>query len=121
VPVEIFETPTPEMDGMLGIRWLRRQCVIVDYDSYRVGIPRTIHDSEKEDEGLISLGFQKLKMTWDTREERYFVTGTINGVPGRFPVSTVSHDFLDPAFAKHAGVNLGMRTAGFLRRQDRPG
>jgi hypothetical protein len=107
VPVDVFETPHPEMEGMLGIRWLRSQLVIVDYDSYRVGIPRTIHDSEKEDEQLIGLGFQKLKMTWDARTERYFVTGTINGVAGRFLVSTVSHDFLDPAFAKHAGVEPG--------------
>jgi hypothetical protein len=107
VPVDVFETPNPDMEGMLGIRWLRSQLVIVDYDSYRVGIPRTIHDSEKEDERLIGLGFQKLKMTWDARSERYFVTGTINGVAGRFIVSTVSHDFLDPAFAKHAGVEVG--------------
>jgi hypothetical protein len=107
VPVDVFETPHPEMEGMLGIRWLRSQLVIVDYDSYRVGIPRTIHDAEKEDERLIGLGFQKLKMTWDSRTERCFVTGTINGVAGRFLVSTVSHDFLDPAFAKHAGVEPG--------------
>jgi len=107
VPVDVFETPHPEMEGMLGIHWLRSQLVIVDYDSYRVGIPRTIHDSEQEDARLIGLGFQKLKMTWDARQERYFVAGTINGFAGRFLVSTVSYDFLDPAFAKHAGVERG--------------
>ncbi len=107
VPVDVFETPNPEMQGMLGIRWLRSQLVIVDYDTYRVGIPRTIHDSEQEDARLIGLGFQKLKMTWDARTERYFIAGTINGVAGRFLVSTVSHDFLDPVFAKRAGVELG--------------
>lgn len=107
VAIDVFETPVSDMQGMLGIAWLRQQRVIVDYDKYQVGIPETPGDSQEEDRQLLSRGFRKLKMKWDERLGRYFVTGAVNGVPGRFLVSTVSSNILEPTFAKSAGVEIG--------------
>lgn len=76
VPIDVFETPVSDMQGMVGISWLRQQRVIVDFDRYQVGIPETPPDSEVEDEELLSRGFRRVKMHWDQKLEALFCRGS---------------------------------------------
>lgn len=108
VHLSVFEIPqTPPTDGMLGIRWLRDRHVIVDYNQSRIGLPPPSRASEKPIAVAERPGYVPHPMHWDETTSGYYVTGTVNGVPGRLRVSTVGQNVLDVAFAKTAGLPMG--------------
>jgi hypothetical protein len=108
VTLTVFEIPqTPKTDGMLGIDWLRDEHVIVDYDSYRIGIPDNAEASKSEDEGLLLRGYLAHRMTWDPAVKGFYVMCQINGVSARLGISTVAETVVDSVFARGAGFELG--------------
>jgi hypothetical protein len=108
VALAVFEIPqTPKTDGMLGIDWLRDEHVIVDYDSYRIGVPDNAEASKSEDEALLLRGYVAHRMTWDPSAKGFYVMCQINGVSARFGVSTVAETVVDSVFARAAGFELG--------------
>jgi predicted aspartyl protease len=107
VPLSVFEVPVPDMDGMLGIAWLRGNGVIVDYDRQRLGFAATMEDALKEDARLVKAGFVAHAMGWDEKSHRYFVICEVNGKTARLMVSTVSSNVLDKTFAERIGIPLG--------------
>ncbi len=107
VPFALFEVPVENMDGMLGIGWLRANHVIVDYDGMRLGQAKNEGDGRAEDARLVRQGYVAHKMTWLPEEKRFVVTVSINGKSARMVVSTVSSNFVDTRFAERAGVALG--------------
>jgi hypothetical protein len=108
VALSVFEIPqTPPTDGMLGIDWLRDQRVIVDYDSYRLGIPSSLRASRLVDQHLLARGFVAHHMTWDPGTQGFYVICQIGGVTTRMGVSTVAEIVIDSNFARSAGMELG--------------
>ena len=107
VPLQVFETPEPTMQGMLGIQWLRARRVIVDFDKGRIGVSATAQDSEAEDRRLLSEGYVAHRMTWNPDSNDYGLPGSLEGTPVRLTVATVGESLLDTEFAKSAGIALG--------------
>jgi hypothetical protein len=108
VTLTVFEIPqTPKTDGMLGINWLRDQHVIVDYDSYRIGVPDNAEASKREDAGLLLRGYVAHHMTWDPTLKGFYVMCQINGVSARLGISTVAETVVDSVFARAAGFEIG--------------
>lgn len=107
-PLSLFSIPQdPPTDGMMGVRWLREQKVIVDYDRARVGLPEAAADSAREDAALITRGYIPHKMSWDDTRNAYFVMAEINGRHRRLSVSTVADNLVDLRFAREADIQLG--------------
>jgi hypothetical protein len=108
VPLSVFETEqVPEMNGMLGMKWLKDKKVIIDYDQSRVGFPTTGDDGSLEDARLVAHGFVAHKMTWDPNTFSYYVLGRINGRPAHLQVSTVAENIVNLKFSRTAGIELG--------------
>ena len=107
VPLQVFETPEPTMQGMLGIKWLQARRVIVDYDTGRIGIPSSAQDTEAEDRRLLSRRYIAHRMTWDSEGNAYTVSGNVTGKPVRITVATVGESLVDTDFARVAGIALG--------------
>lgn len=107
VPLSVFEQPEPDMEGMLGIKWLRASRIIVDYDQGRLGVAPTTHDSAIEDRRILSRQYTAHRMLWDDREHRYYVLANVEGKEARLTVSTVANDVLEMGFAKELHLALG--------------
>jgi hypothetical protein len=108
VSLAVFEIPqTPKTDGMLGIDWLRDEHVIVDFDSYRIGVPNNAEASKSEDDGLLLRGYAAHRMTWDPTVKGFYVMCQINGVSARLGISTVAETVVDSVFARASGFELG--------------
>lgn len=104
----VFEIPqTPPTDGMLGMDWLREQRVIVDYDTYRIGIPSTPADSQEEDAKLLARGYVAHDMIWDAATSSYYVMGMVDGALARLGISTVAENALDSVFVENARIAMG--------------
>lgn len=104
----VFEIPqTPPVDGMIGIEWLKASKVLVDYRHDRLVLPESDQDVAAEHRRLRQQGYTAHPMTWDAKEDRYYVFPTVNGVKSRFAVSTVASISMDTAFASRAAVGLG--------------
>lgn len=115
VRLSVFETAHPEMQGMLGVLWLRANRVIVDYDASRLGTAESMEDSVRADRSLRARGFTAHPMRWNPETKGYFITGTINGQATNLAVSTVADDVLDVSLAdrlKIAYTKTGERFAG---------
>lgn len=107
MPIQIFEIPqAPPVDGMAGIGWLKEAKVMVDYKRDRLAIPATNADAAKERRRLTTEGYIAIPMTWDATADRYFVNPKVNGVIGRFNVSTVAQVVLDERFARARKIPL---------------
>lgn len=107
VPLAVFEVPMPDMDGMLGIGWMRGNGVIVDYDRQRLGFTATPEDAQTEGARLKREGFVAHAMTWDEKHQRYAIQAVVDGHQALLAVSTVTSNTLDAGFAKRAGFALG--------------
>lgn len=107
VPFSIFEVPVEDMDGMLGIGWLRENKVIVDYSGTRLGFPASEDDARAERDRLVRLGYTAHKMTWDAKRNRFLIPAVVNKEPSWMVVSTVSSNIVDIRYAKRAGIGLG--------------
>lgn len=108
LPIKVFEIPQdPPVDGILGLEWLKKMNVMVDYKKDRLAIPENATDQEDEVQHLLREGYVRFPMTWDEKEKRYMVQAKINGAPGKFFISTVAQVILDSDFASHAGIAVG--------------
>lgn len=107
LPIQIFEIPQdPPVDGMLGLKWLQKMNVMVDYKKDRLVIPENVKDQEDEVQQLLQEGYVRFPMTWDEKNKRYMMQAKINGVSGNFVISTVAQVTLDNAFSSRAGLDL---------------
>jgi hypothetical protein len=107
VRLSVFEQPEPDMQGMLGIDWLRDQRVIVDYDQGRLGLAASSKDTVKEDQRILSRKYVAHAMRWDAAEHRYYVIAEVHGKRARLTVSTVANDVLEMGFARASDFVLG--------------
>jgi hypothetical protein len=107
VPLSVFELPDQPLDGMLGLPWLRSSRVIVDFDSYRIGVPKTEQDGKLVDQQLVQAGWTPHAMRWDADSKRFTVLVRIDGHEARMIPSTVSNVVVDSVWAKENGERLG--------------
>jgi hypothetical protein len=107
VRLSVFEQPEPDMQGMLGIDWLRDQRVIVDYDQGRLGLAASSKDTFEEDQRILSRKYVAHAMRWDSTEQRFYVFAEVNGKRARLTVSTVANDVLEMSFAHASHFVLG--------------
>ncbi|KAB7768794.1 hypothetical protein CKY51_08490 [Xanthomonas maliensis] len=109
--IAIFEIPqTSPNDGMIGLPWLRQSKALIDFNRNRLVLPENEAEVQAAHVRLQKAGYIAHPMTWDDKDARYVVLPTINGVSGRFVVSTVADISIDAPFAQRAAVALG--TAG---------
>ncbi len=106
-PISVFELPADNVQGMLGLKWLKDRKVIVDYDKTRLGLPHSPQESDDEDRRLLSEGWVAHKMTWNAESGTYVVFGEIGKSRLRLVVSTVSTNVLDQQSALATAIPVG--------------
>ena len=107
-PIEVFEVPqTPEMDGMLGVRWLQAQKALVDFARKRLDVPQTANDAVRERAKLLAQGYSAHPMRWIDSRRCYTVGAAVNGVPALLNVSTAANMRLDSQLAEQAHIAVG--------------
>ena len=90
----VFDVPTTNWEGMLGVGWLAATRPTVDFGS------RTLSFARAELEG------ERLEMELDESLGRYVVDVPVDGTPATFVVNTVADTTLDLAFARSRGLDL---------------
>jgi hypothetical protein len=105
VPVSIFERAAPKDQGMLGIRWLVANRVVIDYQKKVVVLNPNAQATAARTKELLSKGYVMLPMKRGLNN-RYLLTMTINGIEQDLVVSTVSANLFDSEFAKRAHFKL---------------
>lgn len=106
-PISVFELPVDDVQGMLGLKWLKDRKAIVDYDKARLGLPHSLQESEDEDHRLLSEGWVAHKMTWHAATGTFIVFGEIGTNRLRFVVSTVTANVLDQQTAMAKAIPVG--------------
>jgi predicted aspartyl protease len=106
-PLKVFEVPQSDLDGMLGVGWLRARQVIMDFDQHRLGIPSSHADTEQERKQLLGAGYIAHPMAWDKATNQYSVQAQLNGVTATFVVSTVAALVIDDKDASRTGIKFG--------------
>ncbi|TWP36985.1 hypothetical protein [Leekyejoonella antrihumi] len=101
--VEVFDLPTDQCEGLLGVGWLRRVGAVIDFGTNRLIVPE---DAAQRDAMLLPLVGRALPLQWDAVAARYVARVEIGGVAGRFVLSTVAGLTLDLAFARASGAQL---------------
>ncbi|KLD69688.1 hypothetical protein Y887_15645 [Xanthomonas pisi DSM 18956] len=112
--ISVFEVPQdPPIDGMIGITWLKDAKALVDYGNDRLLLPESDLDIQAEHTRLRKQGYVAHPMTWDAADRRYTVSPSVNGVAGKFVVSTVADIWIDAPFAQRAGIALAPTAESF--------
>lgn len=106
VPASVFETPSAATYGMLGLQWIWRNRLVIDYRTQRLHMLPAAKDVASLAAGLLRHGYAALPMT-SGAGGRFMVSATIGGVTRAMAVSTVADTILDTEFAKSAGVATG--------------
>lgn len=108
VAILVFEIPQdPPVDGILGVRLLREQKMILDFDKQRLGVPSSLADSEREDRRLVAEGFVPHQLNFNALNDSYEISGRVNGHQAVIAISTVGQNIIDSGFAKDSGIALG--------------
>ncbi|PPU93863.1 hypothetical protein [Xanthomonas albilineans] len=105
VPVSVFETPEPKNGvGMLGIKWIAANRVVLDYPGKRVLVSPEAMQTSTLRASLLTKGYVAVPMQFDKEQERYTVRAALGSVERSMTVSTVGEVDIDPEFASQAGV-----------------
>jgi hypothetical protein len=105
VRLEIFDLPTTNWEGMLGVHWLAASGAVVDFGSARLTVPRTAAERP-----ATSSGHDSVDLCQDDATGRFtclLSVGAGPAAPGRFVVSTVAETTLDVEYARRHGIEFG--------------
>lgn len=105
-PVVVFEVPQARL-GMLGVGWISRNRVILDYAHKQAIIASTPTDAATRGQVLRRAGYVGLPMTYDDVERRFRVNATIDGVTRSMAVASASALTIDSEFARAAHLRSG--------------
>ncbi|QDH25059.1 hypothetical protein D5366_07370 [Neokomagataea tanensis] len=112
VPASVFETPTAATYGMLGLGWINRSRLVIDYRNNKLFIeptPQTITTLKQE---LVKEGYAAIPMQ-ETLGKPFTVDVTIGEATRAMVVSTVAELIIDSAFAEAAHVGAGDKVGTF--------
>jgi hypothetical protein len=94
VPCAVFDLPTTNWEGMLGVDWLAATRPVVDFGSHTLSFARAHRDGER------------LQILFDESLGRYVAELPVDGEPATFVVNTVADTTLDLGFARNRGYDL---------------
>ena len=106
VPASIFEVPAGGTRGMLGVKWLADNRVVLDFRTSRVRLGPTDPQRSALVKQLDEEHYQAIPLTRSFEDGRYLVPVTIGATTRRTVLSTVADTQVDTRFAKDAGVAL---------------
>jgi hypothetical protein len=106
-PVSIFETPGDDATGMLGLKWISENLVVIDYPDHKIYIAPTRTEMAKRNQKLRRGGYTTLPMFRDNETGRYYVIAKIENRTRRMTVNTVASLTIDTAFANAAHLAIG--------------
>jgi hypothetical protein len=95
VPCAVFDLPTTNWEGMLGVGWLEATKPVVDFGAHRLsfGAPAVAVSD-------------RIEFALDDTLGRYVAELDVDGEPATFVVSTVADTTLDLGFARGRGLEL---------------
>jgi hypothetical protein len=106
VPVSIFETPSPDTEGMLGLRWLTTNQVVLDFQKKKAIVNPNSQSTLIRHESWLQHGYVAIPMKRAATDGRYLITVTVNGVSQPMIISTIAENTFDSVFAKRAQIAL---------------
>jgi hypothetical protein len=95
VPCAVFDLPTTNWEGMLGVGWLDAARPVVDFGSRTLSFGAPIANAAA-----------RVEFVLDEALGRYVIELVMNGESAPFVVSTVAGTTLDLAFARDRGLDL---------------
>ena len=95
VPCAVFDLPTTNWEGMLGVGWLAAAQPVVDFGSHRLSFEAPTIDTA-----------YTIEFALDEPLGRYVAELDVDGEPATFVVSTVAETTLDLGFAHARGLEL---------------
>lgn len=98
VPCAVFDLPTTNWEGMLGVDWLAATRPVVDFGT------QTLSYSSAETRA--ALDGDRLELTLDPSLGRYVAELLVDGAPATFVVNTVADTTLDLGFVRRRGFEL---------------
>jgi hypothetical protein len=111
VRLEVFDLPTTNWEGMLGVDWLAACGAVVDFGHARLTVPG---EAAQQTAGSSSYpGFsscQRVELDRDGTTGRFTCRLSIESAgesPSRFVVNTVAETSLDVGYARLHGIDLG--------------
>jgi hypothetical protein len=100
VPCAVFQLPTTNWDGMLGVDWLDAVRPVVDFGARTLAFPGDqIRAHLREEAGRVELAL-------DAELGRYVGDFLVDGEPATFVVSTAGDTILDLEYARERGLDL---------------
>jgi len=108
VRCEVFELPTTNWEGMLGVGWLAAVEPVVDLANRRLYLPSSRQRAEAVQ--LLGPGAATVPLSLDRGSGRF--VGSVSVDPAgatvaRFVASTVAETILDIGYARRHGIELG--------------
>ena len=107
VSVSVFEIPQTDM-GMIGIDWMRRQRIIIDFPAHQATIAPTANYASKAQHRLEVAGYRAIPLTF--KDGSYQVRASVNGVVRDMTIGSATHTMVDTALATSAGFERGTNT-----------
>jgi len=107
-PISVFEVPQTDL-GMIGIDWMRRQRVIIDFSTHQATIAPTASHVAGLNKRLTATGYRAIHLL--LKGGFYEVRVSVNGVARNMTIGSASHTVIDAAFAATAGVGHGKEAA----------
>lgn len=100
VPCAVFQLPTTNWEGMLGVDWLDAVRPVVDFGA------RTLSFPGSEMRAHLGEASARVELELDTELRRYVGDFLVNGEPATFVVSTAGGTLLDLEYARERGLDL---------------
>lgn len=109
VPASVFETYGGVPRGMLGVKWIESNRLVMDFSNKTLRLEPQHSESTESPEGGFSppSGYEAIPMHRNLDTGRYTVDATVQGVTRSMIVSTVAHLILDTEFAQAAEIKHG--------------
>lgn len=107
VRVEVFDLPTRNWEGMLGVEWLAAAGAVVDFGASRLGVPRGTPDRTSEPAAGGGVSVPLIRERTGGRFVANLAPDGADRPSEAFVVSTVAETTIDIACAVRLGLDLG--------------
>lgn len=106
VPASIFETMGDDTMGMLGLKWIESNGIVMDFPKQLLWVKDQLELSDLR-QSLIDSEHEEVSMWRDQETGRYLVNVTLNNKTRAMIVSTVADLVIDAEFARTAQIKCG--------------
>lgn len=100
VACSVFQIPTVNWDGMLGVGWLAAARPVIDFGSRTLSVPSAAERRALDAEPV------RIELRRDGASGRYVAELNVEDTLATFVVSTVAETILDLDFARRCGIEL---------------